>query len=195
MKTTLPACADTTCAAQVRGTHEEQSSRMRQSERKLAQREVLLPLIRELSKRISRGGYSGQTLHEETGLPEYQIQRILSTAIAAPSWPELTALIVAAGMSPNEAARLVGLYDHPEMTDTNVSENPLASLDAYETDLLALLRDPALSEHDREDIVRAFITFVTMEKEARLKRFRPVLPAPSEHPPVSAQRPRRTAVR
>lgn len=130
--------------------------------RKLAQREQLFPLIKELARRVSFRGLRFIDLAEATGLPQYQVKRILGAETGAPNWLEMNRLLVTIGMTPNEAAELVGLY-------SEVDNNPL-HLGMYDRELLALINDPALSETDREDIVRAFITFLNLEKEVRLRR-------------------------
>jgi hypothetical protein len=152
----------------------------RQQERKLTQREQLFPLIRELATRVNTLGLRTEDLIERTGLPDYQISRILNASTGTPNWVEMTQVIVAVGLSPNEAAQLAGIY-HGEF-----EENLGLPAGPYDRELLTLIHDPLLGATDREDIVRSFITFLSLEKEARLRRLR--LPiAVSAREPVRRQ--------
>lgn len=148
-----------------------------EQKRKLAQREQLFPLIKELARRMNVLGLHTADLVEKTGLPDYQVNRILSATTGTPNWVEMTMVAVACGMSPNEAAKVAGLY-HGEYDQ----EDGVLEAGPFDRQLLTLIHDENLSEEDREDIVRAFLTFLQLEKDARIRRFRPVISRPIQTP-------------
>lgn len=86
------------------------------TERRDAQRKILMPLIEYLRKLYQDKTYdqAGRIL----GMEYWQVQRILSSLTKSPNWVDLTEIIVASGLTPNQAAAMTGLYKPPKDTTT-----------------------------------------------------------------------------
>lgn len=67
------------------------------------------PLIAELRRRLDARGMSQRQLAASSGVSEATISRILSGGTAAPSYVELSVLLLHLGIAPNEAAAILGL--------------------------------------------------------------------------------------
>lgn len=77
--------------------------------RKQAERRTLQPLLEELKRRTHV--YSYTDLAARAGLEEYIPSRLMGAqSVSSPSYVTLTRLIVTAGMTPNQAAEMVGLF-------------------------------------------------------------------------------------
>lgn len=108
------------------------------------QREQIKPLIDELNRIFARQRRTDIALM--SGLTNYQVGRILGDFLPAPTYLDITKLISAADMSPNEAAAIVGLYE-PE--DVSLKKSSKSELSAYERRILALLRHNRLTPTQR----------------------------------------------
>ncbi|HEY1389423.1 MAG TPA: hypothetical protein VGF38_12840, partial [Ktedonobacterales bacterium] len=93
------------------------------------QREEIKPLIDELNRLFA--GETRMSIAERSGITNYQVGRILGDYLPAPTYLDITKLLDAAKLSPNEAASILGLYEK--------SENSDVALAAYERRILALL--------------------------------------------------------
>lgn len=75
-------------------------------------RAALRPLLREIDRRL--GTQTDIQTGVETGLTHYQVGRLRREAINSPTYWDVTVLAIYVGLSPNQTAALVGLYQLPD---------------------------------------------------------------------------------
>jgi hypothetical protein len=68
------------------------------------------PLIAEMIRCFDARGMTQKQLAVASGVPEYTVSKILSGAARFPFYVELSMLLVHVGMTPNEAAALLGIW-------------------------------------------------------------------------------------
>lgn len=133
------------------------------TETRMEQRRVLEPLRAFLNNLL--GSRSFDQVGRISGIGSVRAMRILSGRVAAPSYVDLTEMIVAAGLSPNQAAELCGLYH----TQTGVREEDstlvlqLDDLDPRLVDVIRSLTGTDLSEGTREGLMRHMWSLVQSE--------------------------------
>ena len=145
------------------------SSRLRQK-----QRDEIHPLIRALDARLGNAR-SYMDIARETGLTNYQVGRLLGESLPSPTYLDLTRLIVAAGMTPNEAARVVGLWNGPDYDREEAQR-----LTKEEQRVIDLLRQVKLPEEERnvframmETMLEAFAERLALSNELKGQRNSP----------------------
>lgn len=141
---------------------------MRTNTMRFEHREQLMPLFLELRKRLDKELLVD--LARRVGLPIWQVSRVLGAATASPNYLDMTKLIVASGMTPNEAASLAGLYQ----TDNELND--------AERRIRRLLTDPDLSDEVRERALFLVETYLAGEKAATLKAASPWAKTVGERP-------------
>lgn len=116
-------------------------------ETRARQRAEMKPLIEELQRLFMAEHMLKGTSHEqvgrECGMTGYQVGRVLGEALPAPTFLDIIRLAIRLGLTPNEAAHLVGLYPESE------NRQDLSGLPSYEQRVLHLLREDALEERDK----------------------------------------------
>lgn len=151
------------------------------------QRAEIRPLIEELNDRFAREKHVA--IAERSGLTHYQVGRILGDYLPAPTYLDITKLIRAADMSPNEAAHIVGLYD----TTSEEDEETLVARSSYERRILSLLRRPTLRPSQRLILAQVIEAFVNgLEGQIALDDF---VALDKEIEPEEEPQPRRRATR
>lgn len=127
------------------------------------QKQEMQPLIEKLDE--LRGDETFMSLAARSGLTYYQVGRILGDSLPAPTYLDITKLLRALGMSPNEAARLVGLYDDD---DQKQGEEKFLSLP--ERRILRLVRRNKLSPTQLDLLAQVVeATARGLEGQARLE--------------------------
>jgi len=128
--------------------------------RKQDDRRVLHPLIEELRRRTV-----GQTYTEFARVADvesYTPSRLLgSQSIASPSYVMMTQIIVAAGLTPNQAAKLIGLY-----TPTEQEEKAMLTEDDDPrlVDVVRTALSPTLHPEVRESFINTIASFAAIAR-------------------------------
>lgn len=104
--------------------------------KKISYRQQLVPLFEELGSRVKRQKL--KDIAKRANLSDWQTGRLLSFSISSPSYLDMLKLTTALGMTPNEAAELVGMGPFGSEQDRRV---------------LTLLHDERLSDAQREELV------------------------------------------
>lgn len=117
------------------------------------QKARIKPLIDELMRLFTLSGKTRLQLAEESGLTNYQVGRILGDYLPAPTYLDITALLMALDLSPNEAAALVGFPYAPAAIDDELEERA-APLNAAERRMLSILRRDGLGPTQRLMLVQ-----------------------------------------
>lgn len=104
------------------------------------QREEIKPLIDALNQALA--GQTRMSIAERSGLTNYQVGRILGDYLPAPTYLDITKLLGAAGISPNDAAATLGLYEPSDQRES-VLQTP------YERRVVELLRSSQLTATQR----------------------------------------------
>lgn len=138
------------------------------------QREKLFPLIQFLRKRFKERQLTNYRIAEELGWAAGDVQRITGHATQSPSWTDLTQLLNLAGITPNEAALLVGFLDP--------AQAGVGELSPEERDLVRLYRTEELTDEERE---RLFNLFAFMVRGYQLPKGEARKLAREKHPKVS----------
>lgn len=133
-------------------------------------RDTVEPVIRELRRRLRTEGKTMKQIADYTGINYWTVSRALNLAVASPRWTDLTALILKAGLTPDEAARIAG-YDVPAPKG---AAEPLAPEDR---ELLDLVHAPGLSETARKNITA--LTRTLVESDVREHQQQPRQSPPS----------------
>lgn len=119
---------------------------------KQSHRQLLYPLLTviqsrftDLLKRPNERKVSYETIAKVTGVSYTSTQRVLSRQIASPDYVTLTKLIVASGMTPNEAAKLVGLWEEKPLRKqgTQLPSEATANFETFRHLVFSELSDDA----------------------------------------------------
>ena len=92
------------------------------------QRMVLYPLAKELKRLVTMRFGSNRAADRTLGLPENTTQRITSSTTQGFDYLNVTRLMGAVGLTPNEAAALVGLYENKDEGSLTPEERQLLEL-------------------------------------------------------------------
>ena len=138
--------------------------------KKISYRQQLVPLFEELGSRVKRQKL--KDIAQRAGLSDWQTGRLLSFSISSPNYLDMLKLTGALGMTPNEAAELVGMGPFGSEQDRRI---------------LALLHDERLSDAQREELVH----FVEVVAAPLLQ----MQEAPAQDARVSLDLPLRTRTR
>lgn len=130
-------------------------------------------LIDYLAKRYARMGWRQRDIVGSSGLPSPTISKLFGHKMTNPNYLYLTKLIVASGLSPNEAAEIAGLY-RSKGTEAGKRSVELSALPAPEAmphsdeerRLLVLLH--ALPRRQSLDMLRLMLTMAehTLERSS-----------------------------
>lgn len=151
-----------------------------------AHRKVLSPLLRVLREQF--GNMTLDHIGHLSGIELSHVSRVLSGKTASPNWVDLTRLLVAAGISPNQAAQACGLYqpnahiapsgqeeavltlddDADEMVNIRVVRAALVldhTVDIRIVRLVRVLTSEALGDQSRASLLRHIEAIVDSEVE------------------------------
>lgn len=115
---------------------------------KLEHRTQVRPLIDQLNRRLEY--VTVDAIAEMGGPAANRATRILAYTTSSPSYVDMTRMALVAGLTPNAAARVAGLYSGPDDR----------SLTAEEEQLLDSFNEPSLSSEQRLALVKFVETMV-----------------------------------
>lgn len=116
---------------------------------RMNQQEQFKPLRKVLIERFEAANppMTQKAFAEKIGLTDYQVGRIFNGTLPSPTYLDLTRIIIGLGLTPNEAARIVGLYTS---SDDIASE----ALAPEERRIISLIRKHPLSRARREHLAQ-----------------------------------------
>lgn len=115
---------------------------------KLEHRKVLQPLLRVLNMRLEYT--TVETIAQRGGPAPNRATRILAYTTSSPNYVDMVQLANVAGLTPNAAAKLIGLYNGPD--DRVLTDE--------EEHLLAAYNEPSLTSEQRAALVKFLGTMV-----------------------------------
>lgn len=115
---------------------------------KMEHRNLLQPLLKVMNMRLQ---YTTVEAIEQRGGPAAnRATRILAYTTSSPNYVDMVKLATVAGLTPNAAAKLVGLYNGPD--DRVLTDE--------EQQLLATFNEPSLTSEQRTALVKFLNTMV-----------------------------------
>lgn len=128
---------------------------------KQAHRKLLLPLMEELRRRTRRVSYI--QLAKDIGIQDYLPSRILGGSVASPDWVTMTKLVIEAGMTPNQAAELAGLYKPTEGSSSDILSS---DADPRLVEVVSTITDDKIPYELRESLLKSLVALASITREA-----------------------------